>query len=134
MGRRLTDQERLWRAITEAQHQQAITDIATMYGWKYAHFADSRKAVKRGNRTFLVGDDQAAGYPDLTLVHRRFGAVWIEVKREKGTFRDGQEPWLDALIDGGQVALVSRPSRMDDIERWLRTGFPTDPEVLRILR
>jgi hypothetical protein len=31
------------------------------------------------------------GIPDLYCRHRRYGAIWVEVKREGGTFSDAQK-------------------------------------------
>jgi len=123
MGRRLTDKERAYRAISEKDFQRQITDLAEMYGWEWRHFKDSRKAVVRGGKTFLVGDDDAKGWPDLVLV-RPPELVIIEVKKELGKTSPEQDHWLDLLSGCGVDTFVARPSTFDEIRVRLTAPRP----------
>lgn len=112
MGRRLTDEERELRAVTERELQSRVLDLARMYGWRVAHFHDSRRQVRPG---VMVGDRDAAGFPDLVLV-RGTELLFVELKRETGRATDLQLEWLEALgAVPGVEALLVRPSSFDEL-------------------
>lgn len=113
MAKRLTNEERQFRTVTEKQLQGRVLDMARLYGWLVAHFHDSRRQVKPG---VFVGDKDAAGFPDLVLV-RPPEVMFVELKRELGVVSDAQEQWLTALRASGLEAHVVRPSS----EAWLMT-------------
>lgn len=115
MGKRLTDEERAWRAISEKDFQKQVVELARLYGWKVAHFHDSRRQVKPG---VFVGDKDAAGFPDLVLV-RPPELVFLELKRELGKTTPAQDEWLADLSACGLEATVVRPSGWDDLRRRL---------------
>ena len=94
MGRRLTDEERALREVTEKAFQSRVVELARLYGWRVAHFHDSRRQVKPG---VFVGDKDAAGFPDLVLVRP-------------------PDEWLSLLVACGVEARVVRPSDWD----WVR--------------
>lgn len=123
MGKRLTPEERFHRSISEKVYQEQITDLATLYGWKWRHFKDSRKEVKRGGRSFFVGDADAAGWPDLVLV-RPPEFIVIEVKKELGVVSPEQEEWLGLLDACGVETMVARPSDFDEVARRLAKRRP----------
>lgn len=112
MGRRLTDEERAYRSISEKAYQASLCDLAERYGWKFRHFHDSRRQVKPG---VLVGDKDAAGWPDLVLV-RPPEILFVEVKSELGTVEPEQEEWLGYLEACGQEVFVTRPSTQQEIQ------------------
>lgn len=115
MPKKLTDQERLWREISEKTYQKQITDLATMYGWSWRHIQDSRMTNKHGQQ---FGDKDAAGLPDL-LILRPPEMIVVEVKKELGKTTPLQDEWL-ALFDAcGIDAFVSRPSNFDEIQARL---------------
>lgn len=120
MGRRLTAEERQHRTLSEKQYQSQITSLASNYGWRWAHFSDSRKQVRPG---VFVGDKDAAGFPDLVLV-RPPEVVVIEVKKELGKTTDEQEEWLAAFEACGIDAFVARPSNFDLIVARLTRARP----------
>lgn len=120
MGRKLTPQEQAWRAVTERDYQKQIADLADMYGWTWVHFRDSRRQV--GPHTF-VGDEQAAGWPDLFLA-RPPELVAIEVKKELGKTTPAQEKWLEILGACGVDVFVSRPSTFNEVQRRLTRSRP----------
>lgn len=124
MARRLTPEERAHRAISEKDYQEQITDLATMYGWQWRHFKDSRKEVKRGGRSFFVGDADAAGWPDLVLV-RPPEFIVIEVKKELGVVSPEQEEWLGLIRSCDIEAIVARPSNFDEVQARLTRRRPT---------
>lgn len=105
---RLSAQERADRALTEAEFQRAVTDLAAILGWSWVHFRPAQTA--RGWRTPVEGP-LGQGWPDLVLVsplRRRFLAV--ELKRELGALSPDQEQVHRILEAGGLTVRVWRPS------------------------
>lgn len=105
---------------TEAQFQAAVIEYARIHGWRVAHFHDSRRQV--GGR--LVGDVDAAGYPDLTLV-RGGVAIFAELKAEAGRISKGQCAWINDLTEVAERnrevhVRLWRPSDWSEIEAMLR--------------
>lgn len=78
-------------------------------GWVGAHFGDSRRSVRMQDGSFRwVGDKDAAGFPDLVLVHPEYGVVFAELKMP-GKYakpKPKQVVWLQALrVAGADVYL-----------------------------
>ena len=93
----------LARAMTEDELLQAITEAATLYGWRWTHTRRSDKAQIMGH----------AGVPDLLLV-REGRVLFFELKSEKGITTPDQRTWLDRLsLAEGVVAVVIRPGFLD---------------------
>lgn len=120
MAARLTDQQRAFREISEKAYQKQITDLATMYGWRWVHFGDSRNTNKHGQQ---FGDKNAAGFPDLLCI-RPPEMVVIEVKRELGKTKPNQDEWLADFAASGIDAYVSRPSNFDEVRERLTRSRP----------
>jgi hypothetical protein len=123
------------RAVTgpqesERQFQRAVVDLAVRYGWMVAHFGDSRREVvdRRTGERKLIGDRQASGYPDLTLV-RDGRLILAELKSQDGRVRPEQERWLFQLSQleetcGEYVEVhVWRPRDWPQIENALKRRF-----------
>ena len=121
MSARLTVEEQAFRRVSEKELQGRVMAFARLYGWRVAHFHDSRRQVKPG---VFVGDADAKGFPDLALVHPRFGFACLELKKELGKVSVEQVEWLDDLTRAGVVALVVRPSCEVLVCGWLSRGFP----------
>jgi hypothetical protein len=105
---------------TEAQFQTAVIDLARIHGWLIAHFHDSRRQL--GGK--LVGDADAAGWPDLTLV-RGPELLLAELKTEKGRIKPTQLVWMEALLEVARCSeyvhvRLWRPSDWSEIEAMLR--------------
>lgn len=116
----MTDEERAFRAVTERDLQSRVMDVARLYGWRVAHFHDSRRQVKPG---VFVGDRDAAGFPDLVLV-RPPELLVVELKRETGKTTDEQDRWLGDLASCGVEVLVVRPSTESGLVRRLQRSRP----------
>lgn len=92
-------------AVTEAQHQAAIVELARLAGWLVYYVPDSRRCP--------------AGFPDLVLC-RPPVLLLVECKTDAGRVRPEQREWLAALheCDGVQVR-VWRPRDWPEIEEML---------------
>src|SRR5215207_8891459 len=82
--------------LLEKPWQTQVTNLATHYGWKCSHFHDSRRQVIRRGRPVVIGDKDAAGFPDLVLV-RGPELLFVELKTDKGRTTPAQNEWIAAL-------------------------------------
>ena len=98
---------------SERDFQASIVDLARLCGWRVVHFHDSRREV--GGE--LVGDSDAKGWPDLTLIRDRI--LYREVKTEKGRVTKSQDRMIVSLLAAGGDAKVWRPSDWDEIQEVL---------------
>jgi hypothetical protein len=95
-------------AMSEAELQANVRELARVRGWKCYHTYDSRKS------------DQ--GFPDLVLV-RKNRLLFVELKSEKGKPSPAQLEWLHVLMLTRRVeTFVWRPSSWLDgtVEGMLR--------------
>ena len=118
MPKRLTDEERTFRAVSEKELQTRVIEFARLYGWRVAHFHDSRRQVKPG---VFVGDKDAVGFPDLVLV-RPPRLMVVELKRELGKLTDEQQAWIGDLQACGVEVHVVRPSSEDRFRQRLASS------------
>jgi len=117
----LSSEQKAFRVVSEKQLQSRLIALARLYGWRVAHFHDSRRQVQPG---VFVGDTAARGFPDMALVHPELGFVCMELKKEIGKLSPEQREWLDELTEVGIPALVVRPSNEVLVCTWLAKGFP----------
>lgn len=102
---------------TEKGFTQAVLELARLHGWLAAHFHDSRRQVRPG---VYVGDKDAAGFPDVFLVHpKKQIALSFELKVGKNKPTAKQDQWLDALDKAGIPSYVLRPDDMPLIRKLL---------------
>ena len=80
----------------EAEFQRCVIAAAHNREWMTYHTHDSRRS--------------APGYPDLTLAHRKWGLLFVELKMPKGKVSADQKEWLKILRQCGQEAMVWRPA------------------------
>jgi transcriptional regulator with XRE-family HTH domain len=99
------------RPLTEAEFQGRVMDYAQRCGWMRVHY---RPAQQRGKWvTAITGD---VGAPDLILA-RNGRVLLVELKKEDGRFRPGQQEWLTAAGDNGRLW---KPSHWDAIVEELK--------------
>lgn len=82
--------------VSEAAWQRQILDLFQLHGWRCYWTWSSLHSP--------------AGYPDLTLVHPRYGCLWIECKAQRGVVTPAQAAWHADLEAAGQRVYVLRPS------------------------
>ena len=108
-------------AMTEAQLQRTVIEMAQRCGWLTFHLPDAALAELAKRRRWQEMPD--AGFVDTVLVHPDhpdWPVVMAELKTEGGLVRPAQRAWLDA-VDGRVVrGVVWRPRDLDEIERVLR--------------
>lgn len=106
-----------YREATEAELMVLVTELAAIYGWKWAHFRPAR--TLHGWVTPASGP-LGAGWPDLVLVRARDKrTIYAELKSEHGRLSDEQSVVLGFL---GTIAEVHiwRPGMFDEIQAALR--------------
>lgn len=115
----------LWRTErpTEAACQQTIVDAAHLLGYRVLAIRAASGGRRGGGWASPIQGD--AGYPDLTLVHPRAGAVFAELKRAPNRLEPAQGLWGKALLAAGaRWRLVWVPEEMqtfiDDLAAWSR--------------
>lgn len=118
MGKRLTNEERAARALTEREFQKAYVAALRHLGFLVEHHYDSR-----------FSDPGTRGAPDLKVVgHKHYFTV--ELKRWNGVLSDDQIIWLRQLEAAGISHWVCRPqdwaSMMDHAERLARAPIPEE--------
>lgn len=84
---RSTAAEKVWQA--------KVMGEARRFGWHVWHFHDSRREVtdKTTGQSTIIGDSDAAGFPDLHMVHPRLGIIYAELK----TDQPSSQPSADQL-------------------------------------
>lgn len=82
--------------LLESAWQDQVIGLARSYGWRVAHFHDSRREIVRRGQRQLVGDTAARGFPDLVLV-RPPELLFVELKTDRGRVAPAQREWLLSL-------------------------------------
>ncbi len=108
---RLTEQERADRQLSGGDLQRQITDLASLYGWRWVHFRAAK--TDRGWRVPVEGP-LGKGWPDLVLVSpQRRRTIAVEVKRELGDPPTADQEYVHLMLrEAGWTVLVWRPSDM----------------------
>ena len=100
-------------ALTEAQLQAAVIDIAERFGWYVYHTHDSRRSQK--------------GWPDIVAV-KPPRVLFIELKTARGRVRPEQAHVLKLLSRCDTIASgIIRPDDLDALIERLRDDTPPCP-------
>jgi hypothetical protein len=103
-------------AITEAEWQQQVVDLAHMLGWRHNH---TRRSIGRG-RSWTTATS-VIGWPDLVMwseAQRR--VLYVELKSETGKLSFEQDIVLDSLRAAGCETFVWRPSDLEQVRDVLQ--------------
>ena len=106
--------------VNEKDFQAQLIELVGILGGMVYHAHDSRREVSRNGERMLVGDKDARGFPDLTIVTRDRRLIFAELKSAKGRLTDDQRAWLRALP--GHQAFHWRPDDWDDAVRIIKEG------------
>lgn len=89
---------------TEAQFEQAVTQLAELHGWRVYHTRNSKGSV--------------AGFPDLVMVKPGQPVIFAELKRESGKVTKAQADWNNVLhLSSSNITVrLWRPSHWPHIE------------------
>lgn len=118
MARRLTDEDRRLRAITETELQSTVENIAKLNHWHWYHAPDNRPVISRNGTRYV--QNIRAGFPDLVLVRATDSRlIFAELKKETGTLSAEQALWLDLLRLCGAEVYVWRPSDLPAVQEVL---------------
>lgn len=105
--------ERALKFTSEREFQGQVIELARQWGWHVVHFHDSR----RQSGGAMVGDSDAAGWPDLTLIRER--VMFRELKKVGGKVTPDQERMLERLRHAGCDAEIWRPTDWELIHETL---------------
>jgi len=100
-----TSRRTLDLAMSEAQWQATVLDLAKRLGWDWYHTHDSRRSLP--------------GFPDLVLLRER--VIFAELKTMRGRLSNFQLGWHRGLRNAGAEVYVWRPSDWDEVEQTLRS-------------
>ena len=103
-------------AITEADFQKQVTDLAELLHWQWAHFRPAE--TSKGWRTPVSGP-LGKGFPDLVLV-KGPRLIFAELKRDGGKVTADQLDVLAVFADAAET-YVWRPADFDEIQSALQT-------------
>lgn len=114
MSARLTDQQRLYRTVSERAWQQTVRDLLAAHSYTQYHTHDSRRSDP--------------GFPDLIAANADGDILALELKTETGKVSAAQQEWLDLLNRGGVEARALRPSEIDWLIARLQRRHGAVPE------
>lgn len=112
MNGRLTAEDHRLRAITEAQWQYQVEQLALTYGWRVFHAPDNRPVTARSGRRYV--QSVKAGFPDLVLV-RGPRLIFAELKSQTGRVAREQADWLTDLARASAETYLWRPADLNDV-------------------
>jgi hypothetical protein len=107
----------------ESEFLAMVTELAVIYGWRWAHFRVAR--TEHGWRTPVSGP-LGKGWPDLVLTRERDGRmIYAELKTDTGRLTDDQSAVLGYLmgvarLHGWLQVHIWRPRDFDEIQAALR--------------
>jgi hypothetical protein len=112
MPKKLTEQEKLLRQISERDWQGHVCKIAASFGWKFYHPPDNRPVNGRIQKV-------VSGFPDLCLI-KGSTMIFAELKRELGVVSPEQHEWAEAIRNCGIHVYIWRPSDLNQVVEILR--------------
>lgn len=106
-------------ALTEADWQAQVIDLAGTLGWQHLHV---RRSIGRGHRWTTTTN--LPGWPDLLLWSARQPGrhLAVELKTDTGRVTPEQERVLEQLAGAGFETFVWRPRDLDLVVATLRAG------------
>jgi hypothetical protein len=132
MPKRLTDRDRLYRSVSEADFQDQVIELAQRLGYKVMGMRKSSREIGGKWVSNLLGDGK--GWPDLFLAHPEGSgqAVAIELKREGEKPTEEQKAWGATLIRCGIIWLLATPSKIDSLTTKLQIHANDRPRRLMV--
>jgi len=105
--------------MKEAEFQRWVMEVAQRFHWQVWHVPAPMRATKSG----FVGAKEAAGLPDLVMIHDDPPTlIFAEVKGSGGKLSPKQQTFLQLARDvPGVGAYLFEPGLEEMIETMLRT-------------
>jgi hypothetical protein len=102
-------------------------------GWMAAHLGNVQIVRGKGGIPVAIPDKDAAGFPDVVMVHPQHGVVWTELKMPDRSGRlakpsDAQLRWLFALRECGEHVYIWGPSDQFEIVE-IQDGRPSSARL-----
>lgn len=107
----------------EAAFRRWVTKLARDRGWLAAHLSNMQ-VVRRPDGPIAVPDKDAAGFPDLVLIHPEHGLIFAELKMPGRKPDEAQIVWLRALRSAGCRVFVWWPRDVEEIDGVLDGILP----------
>lgn len=101
-------------ALTEAQFQAQVAELARLHGWAVMHVGRARAGSDAHLTPTLL---DGAGWPDLVLCRDRL--LFRELKTDRGVVRAEQTLWGERLTAAGQDWAIWRPRDWAEIVETL---------------
>jgi hypothetical protein len=113
LSRRLTTQERIWRAVPESDVVRAVLDYAQARGaYCWRNNTGSVTATYNGKERFIRFSEKGAA--DVFCIYRgRF--IAFETKRELGVVSETQHAWRQQIEQVGGLWRRCRPSDYETV-------------------
>lgn len=92
-------------AMSEAEFQRIVVQLAKLRGWMTYHTYDSRRSDE--------------GFPDLVMVRERIIYIELKAERKDRKLSKVQQEWISKLHAAGAEVYVWRPSDWDTVARTL---------------
>lgn len=111
--KRLTEQDRVWRSVPEADVLRAVLDYLSrrgVYAWR--NNTGSTVAEHNGRRRFIRFSEPGAA-DVFCIFNGRFVAV--ETKTETGKQSQEQRDWQAAIERAGGTYVIARPSNYAEV-------------------
>lgn len=102
-------------AISEAEWQEQVLDLARATGWRTMHV---RRSI--GKKRQWTTATSVVGWPDLVMWNeRQRRLLFVELKSDSGLLSDHQDDVLCSLQAAGCEVHVWRPRDLDDVQKAL---------------
>lgn len=103
-------------AMTEAEWQAQVVELAHVLGWHHLHV---RRSIGKGRKWTTATN--VVGWPDLLLWKAGAGFVALELKVGRNKPTDEQLAVLAQLEDAGARTAVAWPDDIEQVQRMLTT-------------
>jgi hypothetical protein len=104
--------------MLEKDYQDQLIAEAHTFGWFVAH----SKPCRLGKKTMTAWGADGKGFPDLTLVHPKFGIWFREIKQDANYPTVEQRDWGRRMHDAGGNWAVWKPRDHTAILEALQNG------------
>lgn len=98
--------------MKEKDFQRFVFEQLRLGGWRFAHFGNSVKYVRKGDGYLVIPDKDSRGFPDIIAVKGE-RIIALELKGTTTRIRPEQLEWIADLRTAGVEAHIWRPDDYD---------------------